>query len=289
MKRREFCMTATAALAACAAPANKEAIQAIDCHAHVFTQGLKLANERRYAPNYDATIAQYLAMLDANGASHGVLVQPSFLGTDNSYMIEALRTAPRRLKGIAVVEPGIEPEELRALADAGIVGLRLNLIGRPDPDFGQPVWRRHLDRVAALGWQIEVQAEARRQVTLLPRLVEAGVTAVADHFGLPDKVQGIDDPAYRALLDLAKSGRIWVKLSGAYRNAPGIAEKAAPLLLAAFGPGRLVWGSDWPHTSFEKKASVAEARRGLEAWVPDAKARNIVLTSAPAELFRFTG
>ena len=66
-----------------------------------------MADVRRYAPDYNATPTDYLKMLDANGMSHGILIQPSFLGTDNSYMIGALREHPRRLRGIAMVEPTV--------------------------------------------------------------------------------------------------------------------------------------------------------------------------------------
>src|SRR3954447_14777689 len=100
-------------------------VVAVDTHAHVFTRRLALAGDRRYAPSYDAPAAAYLAMLDRNGMSHGVLVQPSFLGTDNTYLVQTLRQAPDRLRGIAVVDPEAEPDELQALARGGVVGIRL--------------------------------------------------------------------------------------------------------------------------------------------------------------------
>jgi predicted TIM-barrel fold metal-dependent hydrolase len=264
----------------------------VDTHAHVFTRSLTLAGERRYAPDYDASIADYLAMLDRNGMSRGVLIQPSFLGTDNSYMVSALRQEPKRLRGIAVLAPEAEAGTLRDLAEAGVVGLRLNLIGRPDPAFGTPVWQAHLARVKELGWQIEVQAEARRLAGLLPPLIEAGVPVVVDHFGRLDPALGLDDPGFGQLLGFGPGGRVWVKLSGAYRNGSGAAgqraaQEAAERLRGAFGPRRLLWGSDWPHTQFETTASPAEALRDLDAWVPDAAERRIILADTPAQLFRF--
>ena len=87
----------------------------IDSHAHVFLRGLQLAPNRRYAPDYDAPLERYLAELDANGVTHGVLVQPSFLGTDNSYLVECLGRAGGRLRGVAVVDPATAPEALDAL------------------------------------------------------------------------------------------------------------------------------------------------------------------------------
>ncbi|MGH1588086.1 amidohydrolase family protein [Methylobacterium phyllosphaerae] len=265
---------------------------AVDTHAHVFTRALALTGDRRYAPDYDATIPAYLAMLDGNSMGRGVLIQPSFLGTDNSYLVSALRAAPERLRGIAVLAPEAETATLRDLDGAGVVGLRLNLIGRPDPDFDSPAWRTHLARVAELGWQIEVQAEARRLGHLLPPLIAAGVPVVVDHFGRIDPALGIADPGFGDLLGFGRGGRVWVKLSGAYRIGSDAAGRqtalaAAERLRGAFGAQRLLWGSDWPHTQFETRASPAEARRDLDAWVPDAAERRTILCATPAALFRF--
>jgi predicted TIM-barrel fold metal-dependent hydrolase len=269
-----------------------DAVEAVDTHAHVFTRDLPLSAARRYAPGYDAPPDAYLAMLERNGMSHGVLVQPSFLGVDNAYLIAAIGMAPGRLRGIAVVEPDTPLADLRHLKDAGVVGIRLNLIGQDDPDFAAAVWQRHLGHLAALDWQIEVQAEAHRLPALLRALLPIGVPIVVDHFGRPDPTLGFADPGFRHLLDTAHVGRIWVKLSGAYRNFRGpdaerLATEAAGLLRQAFGPQRLVWGSDWPHTQFESQVDPQATRRALDTWLPDPADRRIVLGETPARLFGF--
>lgn len=294
MNRRSFCRDLLAGGLALALPARVRAAEPvrIDTHAHVFTRDLTLAGERRYAPDYDASIADYLAMLDRNGMTNGVLIQPSFLGTDNSYMVSALKREPKRLRGIAVLAPEAEDTTMRDLAGSGVVGLRLNLIGKPDPAFASPVWQAHLARVKALGWQIEVQAEARRLQALLPPLVEAGVPVVVDHFGRIDPALGTDDPGFAQLVAFGAGQRVWVKLSGAYRIGKGEdgarhASAAAARLRDAFGVQRLVWGSDWPHTQFETVASPARALSDLALWIPDAAERAIVLGRTPAQLFRF--
>ncbi|MFX5494428.1 amidohydrolase family protein, partial [Acinetobacter baumannii] len=79
---------------------------------------------RRYTPAYDVTVEEYLARLDAHGMSHGVLVQPSFLGSDNSYLLQAIARAPQRLRGIAMVDADIEDAQLQALQQGGVVGVR---------------------------------------------------------------------------------------------------------------------------------------------------------------------
>jgi predicted TIM-barrel fold metal-dependent hydrolase len=264
---------------------------AVDCHAHVFRVGLPMADVRRYAPDYNATPADYLKMLDANGMSHGILIQPSFLGTDNSYMIGALREHPRRLRGIAMVEPTVARDELVTMNEAGVVGIRLNLIGRPDPALEQDEWQAMLRHMADLGWQVEVHAEAQRLPRIVAPLLKAGVNVVVDHFGRPDPKLGVTDPGFDDLLSTGKTRRVWVKISAAYRNGKdGVGDNTASAamapLRASFGLDRLLWGSDWPHTQFESQITYAAMRTQLDTWLPDAADRKVVLAETPRSLFR---
>ncbi|KQP11810.1 amidohydrolase [Pseudorhodoferax sp. Leaf267] len=262
------------------------AIRAVDSHAHVFVRGLPLAPRRRHAPDYDAPLAHYLALLDAHGVSHAVLVQPSFLGTDNAHLLQALHAAPQRLRGVAVVEPGIDAHALQALHRAGVCGLRLNLVGLPLPDLAQPAWQGLLARVRALDWHVEVHRDAGDLARAAQPVLEAGCRLVVDHFGLPGSA-GVSDWLLRA----AAGGRTWVKLSAAYRSWPGAsgpqARGAAQALLQAFGPERLLWGSDWPHTQHRERVDYSAAHAALADWVPDAAARRRILVDTPAELFHF--
>lgn len=262
----------------------------VDGHAHCFVRGLTLAEGRRYAPDYDAPIAAYLTMLDTHGLTHGVLVQPSFLGTDNGYLLAALRTAPRRLRGIAMLEPDASADTIAEMAAAGVVGVRLNLLGKDDPDLMAEPWRGHLRRIADAGWQVEIQCEAARLPRLLPPLLAAGVTIVVDHFGRPDARLGVDDPGFHSLLGAAVFPQVWVKLSGAYRlgaNGENLARRAAQDLRDAFGPDRLVWGSDWPHTQFERVAQTGAALAALETWLPNPTLHARVLGANAIRLFGF--
>lgn len=261
----------------------------IDTHAHVFHRGLRLAADRRYAPDYDAPLAAYLAELDRAGLDHGVLVQPSFLGTDNSYLVESLLRAQGRLRGIAVLDPTTPVDALRKLDRAGVVGIRLNLVGRPLPDLDDRLWRDFLAEIAGLGWQVELQRRAADLPTLVSCLHDHDLSIVLDHYALPDPALGIGDPAFADVLKLGPSGKVWIKLSGAYRNGRhghAFARAAYPQLREAFGTDRLMWGSDWPHTRFEATESFAANRALLEALVPDARERARVL-AAPRALFRF--
>jgi predicted TIM-barrel fold metal-dependent hydrolase len=271
---------------------SETSLPTIDTHAHVFHRGLKLAPGRRYAPDYDAPLALYLEQLDRNGMSNGVLVQPSFLGTDNSYLVESLKTSGGRLRGIAVVDPSVTADELRALDRAGVVGIRLNLVGQPLPDLAAGEWKALLGNVKSMGWQVELQRNASDLALLAPQLLDHGVTIVLDHYALPDPKLGVADPGFQSVLKLGATRNVWVKISAPYRNGASgesFAREAYPLLRKAYGLDRLLWGSDWPHTQFETVADPSAARRSLDAWVPDEADRQIVLADTPAGLFRFNG
>ena len=292
LTRRQFgtgLVSLVAATAVASRAKSETSLPTIDTHAHVFHRGLKLAPGRRYAPDYDAPLALYLEQLDRNGMSNGVLVQPSFLGTDNSYLVESLKTAGGRLRGIAVVDPSVTADELRALDRAGIVGVRLNLVGQPLPDLSASEWKALLANLKALGWQVEIQRNAADLAVLAPRLLDHGVTVVLDHYALPDPRLGLADPGFRSVLKLGATKNVWVKISAPYRNGAAgesFAKETYPLLRSAYGLDRLLWGSDWPHTQFEASQGYERNRQFLDTLITDPAARAQVLAS-PRSLFRF--
>ncbi|RKT13484.1 putative TIM-barrel fold metal-dependent hydrolase [Paraburkholderia sp. RAU2J] len=268
-------------------------IASIDAHAHVFEYGLPLARQRRYVPDYDAPLDTYLAQLDEHGVSHAVLVQPSFLGTDCGYLLDALRRAPERLRGVAVIEPHCGLDTLTAMARAGIVGIRLNPIGQAGLPLHRWVSAQTLAHIRELGWHVEVHAEAARLERIVRPLLDEGVNVVVDHFGRPDPVQGIDDPGFRRLLELGNSQRVWVKVSAAYRSWQNSrhdyddVDEAIQLLKTAFSVKRLMWGSDWPHTQFETRVNFNRTLRLLHAIFPARNERRAIFVDTPAKLYRF--
>ena len=267
-------------------------ITAIDAHAHVFVRGLPLAQQRRHAPDYDATLDAYAGHLLSNGVSHAVLVQPSFLGTDNSFFLDVVKRYPRRFRGVAVVDCAVTDSELALLDRTGVVGIRLNLIGLKLPQLTAPDWQRLFARVNALGWHVEVHREAVDLHAVVGPLLEQGCTVVIDHFGRPDPHTTAGDPGFKYLLSVVATGRVWVKLSAAYRSAvdddgTALGMSLASQILDAYTPDRLVWGSDWPHTQHQHIVDYDAARRALDQWVPDGAQRESILTSSARTLYRF--
>lgn len=263
-------------------------ILCIDTHAHVFERDLPLADGRRYTPDYDALPSDYLALLDAHGLSRGVLVQPSFLGTDNRYLAQVLDAHPQRLRGVAVVDPLIGEAQLRDLERSGVTGMRLNLFGLTDPALSRQPWRALLERIHALDWHVEVHAPAERLPAVLPALLETGCRIVIDHFGRPGAAGDM-----APLLRHAATGRVWVKLSAPYRNwaddgaGHAAARKAARALLDAFGAERLMWGSDWPHTEHRDRTCYGASLAWLAEWLDDPVLLERVLADTPSAFFKF--
>ena len=160
-------------------------------------------------------------------------------------------------------------------------------------------------RIRSLGWHVEVHREAHDLPSILDALLGSRCDVVIDHFGRPDPAAGTSDPGFAALLRAADSGRVWVKLSGAYRNArlsrlptaersatvarrdAEMAKETALALLSTFGPERLVWGSDWPHTQHQDLIDFDRSRTLLDDWVPGAAQRRCILVDTPAALFKF--
>lgn len=259
----------------------------IDTHAHVFRSDLPMAADARYRPSADAPLETYLRLLDGEGLDGGVLVQPSFLGTDNRHLVYCLRLAAGRLKGIAVVAPDIGSQDLDRLAAAGVVGIRLNLVGRALPRLDEEPWPRLFANLAGRGWQVEVHAEGSAWPALLPGLCRAGLPIVIDHFGRPESTLGTSCSGFRALLAAMVEAPIHVKLSGPYRFGADAARDCAAALLDRVGPSRLVWGSDWPWTQQPPGLSYRRTLAWLEDWVADAAARRAILVDTPRALFGF--
>jgi predicted TIM-barrel fold metal-dependent hydrolase len=258
----------------------------IDTHAHVFLQSLPMAAGRRYTPSYDCPTNYYLEQLSNNDIGFGVLVQPSFLGTDNSYLLSALDRYPERLRGIAVVDPSISDQELQVMDAAGVTGIRFNMIGKEIEDLAKPEIAALLRRIDHLKWQVEVQAHGRDLPKLFKAMEAFQGPLVIDHFGLPDPITGVRDQGFRALLSEATGGRVFVKMSAGYRCGGMDVATCAGALLAVAGPRRLMWGSDWPFTQHETNRSMASMIAELRRVVPDTATRDMMDATA-IQLFRF--
>src|SRR5581483_8268464 len=101
---------------------------------------------------------------------------------------------------------------LRALRRRGVVGVAWNVT-----HYGLDYYRDAaplLEKLAALDMFVDIQVEHDQLVTMMPLLARSGVRILVDHCGRPTVAKGLDQPGFRALLDLGRTTRAFVKLSG---------------------------------------------------------------------------
>jgi predicted TIM-barrel fold metal-dependent hydrolase len=267
----------------------------VDSHCHVFDTTLfPYSAEATYQPppHEAGTPAQLAAVLDAHGLSHALLVNPtSGYFYDNRCMLAAIRASKGRFKGIARVRPGIEERALAELADAGVIGLRLDLITDGVASLRDPATTRLLAQAREMKWLVQVQCERDQLHEAAPALRAARVTLIFDHGGRPDAELGIARPGFKALLEFGRQGH-YVKLSGPFRffNAFSTRADVEPFIAAlieAFTPERCVWGSDWPFLRMPMRMDYGPVLANLARWFPDERDRKQVLWATPARLFGF--
>ena len=198
-------------------------------------------------------MSAYNTVQSALGIDRAIIVQPSVYGTNNQTTLQSL-PKDGSMKAIIVVDDTIEIEELRDLADQGAVGVRVNMLFSSDARLAN--LSKLARKMAELDWHFQVLAD----VSELPNLAEfvnrLPVPVVFDHMGHMPTAKGINNPGFKCLLNLLEDEQVWVKLSGAYRVAPSSShdyQEVAPIAkaLVAANSDRLVWGSDWPHPSFD--------------------------------------
>jgi predicted TIM-barrel fold metal-dependent hydrolase len=252
-----------------------------DAHFHLFARGQAFAGAR-YVPAYDADYEAWRAAAGAAGVRRGVLVQPSFLGTDNNRLCRELSAHPDTLRGVAVIDPGWAPDRLVELHSCGVRGIRLNLSG-VSHDLGP--WRQAggiWDAIARLGWHVELHTDVGALPQVLAQL-PADLPLVVDHMAKPE-VASAADSTIAGLVARARRAPVHVKLSGAYRLEGRNAGAVAQVLLGELGPQRLLWGSDWPCTNHEALADYPRLLGALEDWVGGEAAMS-ALTVNPAALY----
>jgi predicted TIM-barrel fold metal-dependent hydrolase len=269
---------------------------ACDCHAHVLGPAARYpySAARVYTPP-DCVLQDYRHMLDTLGLQRAVLVQPSAYGTDNTAMLEAMKSDPKRLRGVAVVTEAISDSELKQLDDAGVRGVRVNIVDVKDRKPGTlPMAQltRLARRIQPLGWHMEFLMHVDEFPDLDRAFAEFPVHIVLGHLGYMRTDKGIAAAGFQALLRLVKTGKCWVKLTGPMRistSAPPYSD-VVPFAhaLTAANPDRIVWGSDWPHViikgAMPNDGDLADL---VPQWIPDAALRERILVKNPAQLYGF--
>jgi 2-pyrone-4,6-dicarboxylate lactonase len=231
---------------------------AVDAHCHVFGPGsvFPYAPERKYTP-VDAPKEKLFELHDFLGFDRSVIVQATCHGADNRALVDALRAADGRARGVATIRPGVTRSELADMHAAGVRGVRFNFVRRladPKPD---DYYRGLVDLIAEFGWHIVIYFEAPDLEERWDLFTSLPTDIVVDHMGRPDVTKPVDGPGFALFQKFMREHEnVWAKLSGAERltvSGPPGYDDVVPFArhLAETFPDRVIWGTDWPHPNMK--------------------------------------
>ena len=280
---------------------------ACDCHTHIHGDPAKFPffSGRVYTPEL-ASPEEMTALHKALRIERVVIVTPSVYGTDNSATLFGMKARGGTARGVAVIDDKTPESDLDAMNQAGIRGIRVNLAtgGVNDPIVGRSRFQAAVERVKNRDWHVQLFTSLPMISAIKDLVAASPVPVVFDHFGGAQGELGLQQPGFADLTELVRTGKAYVKISGAYRSsklAPDYPD-AAPLAraLIAANADRIVWGTDWPHpdsvtppgkqpTDVTPLFQIDDGRllNQLVVWAPDVAIRKKILVDNPARLYGF--
>ena len=279
---------------------------ACDCHTHVFGDPTRFpfAPGRTYTPE-PASVDEMRKLHRALHTSRVVIVQPSVYGTDNACTLDAIRQLAPNARGVAVIDDRTTDTALGEMDRIGIRGVRINLAtaGQTDPEIGRRRFDAAVERVKSRKWHIQMYTQLSVIEAMQKEIAASPVPVVFDHFGGAQAAAGIGQRGFDVLLDLVRTGHVYVKISAPYRgsNSADYADMG-PLAQALIRANvrRVLWGTDWPHPDTaqvegRKPTDISPLRRiddgrvlnQFALWAPDAGDRKTMLVDNPRTLYGF--
>jgi predicted TIM-barrel fold metal-dependent hydrolase len=266
---------------------------ACDCHMHVFgpADAYPGIPDAKYTKP-EGDLAQYRAVAQRLGIARMVFVQASFYGTDNRCILDAMAASGERARGVVFLPDHPSSGLLDDWHRRGVRGVRLDLFRATMQQASlQDVLDRIRDAQAVakpLGWHLEFYAPGLWVRDLVPHLETLDIEWCVNHMGYMTAEEGLTDADFDRFVALVRQ-RGWVKLTGPYRVAhdgPNDRPDAMARALVEAAPGRMLWGTDWPHLPKGGRDTGALLNR-LQLWCPDPELRRRILVDNPARLYGF--
>lgn len=266
----------------------------VDSHVHVLDPlRFPYSPNTHYAPAGQelGTPAQLAQVMEAYGTRYALLVGPnSGYGLDNRCMLDTIARGGGRFKGIAVVPNDITHDELASLKTQGVIGVAWNVTF-----YGVDHYRDAaplVDKLVDLDMFVDIQVEHAQLLAFMPLLGKASVRILVDHSGRPTVAEGVHQPGFRALLDLAATRRAHVKLSGfvKYSQEPSPHDDVRPFLDAlveAYTLDHCLWASDWPYLRAPARVDYGVQLGVAQRLFPDARERRAFMFDNAQRLFGF--
>ncbi len=263
-----------------------------DAHVHVFGPAARFpfAADAPYVPA-DAPKEALFALHAKLGITRCVIVQSASHGFDNRAAEDAIAAKHGDYCGVALAPTDVTDAEIKRLDSAGFCGVRFNFMKHLGRGASPAEVIKLSERLAPLGWHLQIHFLGDTVHELAPVLKRSAVPVVIDHQGRQDSSKGIDQPDFRALLDLMQDKRFHMKVSGSERNSrlPPPWPDSVPFaarLVAEFGD-RCFWGTDWPHPNLDAIPDDGSLVDLLKQIAPGTAALKALLVDNPARFYRF--
>ena len=272
-----------------------------DTHFHVFgpPEQFPFVSTHEYTPPA-APLEHYLKMIAVIGIERAMVVQPSVHGLDNSATLDAIKNSKGKFRGIGRIDDKTAKDELKRLHEGGIRGVRFNLLDRPRGNVQLDVLDRCVDHITELGWSLDLHIDMKNLIAQEKRIRNSPVPVVIDHIARVKPAEGLNQPGFQLLLELAKLKHVWVKVSGAdkicntqvhsYFGLPFIEVIPYARAVIAAAPDRVIWGTDWPHSNNfapGRTPNDGDLVDLLAQFAPDEQTRKRILVDNPAALYGF--
>ena len=227
---------------------------ACDTHFHIYEPDIALKPDRRYTA-VKAGLKNYRLMAGRLGLQRGVVVTGSSM-TSNAPSLAAIAAMGGDFKGLALIQPDVTDDELERLAAGGMTGFRISTrsVGGIGPEHLGDLAKR----VAGLGWHVEIHMrDLEEVVAVLPQLEKLTIPYSIDHIAYLGPDHGPESPEFSRVRDhLAGAENAYINIYSVYNltksGPPAYEDMVANVgALIEARPDRILWGSNWPHPTFD--------------------------------------
>ena len=280
----------------------KMSIHAIDSHLHVWGNG-KEPFPYVKGPPPDELVAvgsteALLEQMDKTGVRGALIVQPINYLFDHSYVLKAINDHPDKFKGMCLLDPSCGDDYLTSLKNDGFCSVRFNpyLPEWNGLQMSGEAGTKLFAQCGELGLPVGFMCFQgfKNHAEEIKALLESSptTTVVLDHWGFFVQDGHIDEESWRQVIELAQYSQVHVKISAPFRNVVNKEEKNYPelaerlrSLLTAYGPSRLMWGTDFPFVSLEDPEAYSQSLVSLASWGVSKEEMHWIISGTAEKVF----
>jgi predicted TIM-barrel fold metal-dependent hydrolase len=266
-----------------------------DTHFHLYgpPDRFPYAETRLFTPPA-APFEHWQRISTAIGIARGVTVSPAVHGTNNDATLDAIERSEGRVRGMIRANAALTTQDIAALHRRGVRSMRFTFATHGGRSFDAQELQKNVANIESHGWVAAFLLDGDMVERHADVIGNLPVPVVLDGYSGISAARGVDQPGVRALFDLLARPNFYMKLMCADRDLNAGARYddivALSQAIVTNAPGRICWGSDWPHSYLYEANKVpndGDLLSMLADFAPDERVRNRILVDNPARLFDF--